>query len=233
MLHHPVSTWLRRAVVPAAAVPLLAAALAMPSLDTAPDPPPVRVVAVADTVVVPPGAVGVSAAAMEAAGLPLRRAALSFSADRLLIPVAGIGPEDLRDTFHDARSGGRVHQAIDIMAPRGTPVVAVADGRLERVRTNRLGGKVLYLVSPDRRYRFYYAHLDRYAPGIRSGLAVFQGDTLGYVGTTGNARHTPPHLHFQVLKDGGRATHSGRKMNPYTLLRQSELYDEDDGRIRG
>jgi murein DD-endopeptidase MepM/ murein hydrolase activator NlpD len=234
MLNRLAATWLRRVVVPAAAVPLLAAALAMSPADKVPAPSTVRLVAVQDTV--PPaaaGAAGISAAAMEATGLPLRRAALAFSADRLLVPVAGFGPEDLVNTFNDARSGGRVHQAIDIMAPRGTPVVAVADGRLEQVRSNRLGGKVLYLVSPDRRYRFYYAHLDAYAPGMASGVAVFQGDTLGFVGNTGNARTTAPHLHFQVLEGGGRSTHTGRKVNPYTLLRRSQLYREGEGRVRG
>lgn len=169
---------------------------------------------------------------MEAAGLPLRLAALSFSADRLLIPVAGVAPDDLVNTFDHARSGGRVHEAIDIMAPRGTPVVAVADGRIARMATNRLGGRVLYLTSPDGRYRFYYAHLDRYAPGITGGATAFQGDTLGYVGNTGNARYTAPHLHFQVLEGSGRAVHSGRKINPYSLLRHSRLYASDD-RVRG
>jgi murein DD-endopeptidase MepM/ murein hydrolase activator NlpD len=234
MLDRLTSTWPRHVLVPLAAGPVFVAALAM-TAPTAPPPPtpaPVCLVADADTTrPSAPGAAGVSAAAMEAAGLPLRRAALSFSADRLLVPVAGFGPEDLVDTFDDARSGGRVHEAIDIMAPRGTPVVAVADGQIASVRTNRLGGKVLYLTSPNGRYRFYYAHLDGYAAGITGGATVFQGDTLGFVGNTGNARYTAPHLHFQVMEGSGRAVHSGRKINPYTLLRRSHLYR--DGRSVG
>ncbi|HLT46020.1 MAG TPA: M23 family metallopeptidase [Rubricoccaceae bacterium] len=232
MLNRFAPPGLRRLAVPMAAVPLVAAALAMTPPGPAPSKTSGRLVAVGDTVrPAAPGAAGISAAAMEAAGLPLRPAALSFAPDRLLVPVAGLGPEDLVDTFAHRRSGGRVHEAIDIMAPRGTPVVAVADGRIASVRSNRLGGKVLYLVSPDGRYRFYYAHLDGYARGIASGVTVYQGDTLGYVGNTGNARATAPHLHFQVMEGGGRAVHSGRKVNPYALLRRSRLYA--DGRTRG
>ena len=226
MLNRLASAGLRRAFAPAAVLPLLAAAFAPLPVDPAPAKRDASLAVQADTVRpgAAPGAAGVSAAALEAAGLPLRRTALVFSADRLLVPVAGHGPEDLVDTFDHARSGGRVHEAIDIMAPRGTPVVAVADGRVAQVRSNRLGGKVLYLTSPDGRYRFYYAHLDGYAPGIASGVTVLQGDTLGYVGNTGNARATAPHLHFQVMEGSGRAIHSGRKVNPYPLLRRSQLY---------
>jgi murein DD-endopeptidase MepM/ murein hydrolase activator NlpD len=226
MLSRLTAVWPRHVLVPLAAAPVLVAALAVTApAAPPPTPAPVCLVAEADTIRPgAPGAAGVSAAALEAAGFPLRRTALSFSPDRLLVPVAGQGPEDLVDTFDDARSGGRVHEAIDIMAPRGTPVVAVADGRIASVRTNRLGGKVLYLTSPDGRYRFYYAHLDGYAPGVTAGMTAFQGDTLGYVGNTGNARYTAPHLHFQVLEGSGRAVHSGRKVNPYPLLRRSRLY---------
>jgi murein DD-endopeptidase MepM/ murein hydrolase activator NlpD len=181
---------------------------------------------------------GVSPAALEAAGLslgrPMRRAALSFSLERLMIPVAGITAADLADTFSARRSGGRTHRAIDIMAPRGTPVLAISDGRIVRKHHNRLGGKVLYLRSPDGRYAFYYAHLMDYAPGIAEGVTVLQGDTLGYVGNTGNARHTAPHLHFQIIEAGGRsdrAIHSGRAVNPYPLLSRSLLHR--DRRIVG
>jgi murein DD-endopeptidase MepM/ murein hydrolase activator NlpD len=233
MLNRLSSTGLRWLLAPAAVLPLLAAAFASPPPDPTPAKAEAAPVVQADTLRPrAPGAAGVSAAALAAAGLPVHRTTLSFSADRLLVPVAGYGPEDLVDTFDDARSGGRVHEAIDIMAPRGTPVVAVADGRIASVRTNRLGGKVLYLTSPDGRHRFYYAHLDGYAPGVAAGATALQGDTLGYVGNTGNARHTAPHLHFQVMEGSGRAVHSGRKINPYTLLRRSRLY-AGDGRARG
>lgn len=149
--------------------------------------------------------------------------ALSFSAERLLVPVEGIAPDDLDDTFAARRSGGRTHRAIDIMAPRGTPVLAISDGEITRVHTNRLGGKVLYLRSHGGEYDFYYAHLDAYAPGLEEGQTVRQGDVLGFVGNTGNARSTPPHLHFQVLRQSGRGR--GTPVNPYRLFQQSDLYE--------
>lgn len=236
MLTFFTAAYLRRVLVPVLALPLVAAAVAMSGVsDERPRTAfaPVQFIAHTDTIPAPslPGAAGVSAAAMDAAGFSLEPVRLSFSTDRLLIPVAGFTPSQLINTFNDARSGGRVHQAIDIMAPRGTPVVAISDGRIARKRTNRLGGKVLYVVSPDGRYRFYYAHLDGYAPGIENGVTVMQGDTLGYVGDTGNARGTPPHLHFQVIEGTSRSLHRGRKVNPYTLFRRSQLYQ--DGRTRG
>ncbi|GAB5534955.1 MAG: hypothetical protein Rubg2KO_12040 [Rubricoccaceae bacterium] len=153
----------------------------------------------------------------------------SFSASSLLVPVEGIAPEDLDDTFSARRSGGRTHRAIDIMADRGTPVLAVSDGEIVRLHSNRLGGKVLYLRSPDGTYDFYYAHLNGYAEGVEVGLQVQQGDVIGYVGNTGNARRTPPHLHFQVLKQGRRGR--GTPVNPYRLFTRSDLYDE--GTVRG
>ena len=149
-------------------------------------------------------------------------AALSFSADRLLVPVEGITPGDLDDTFTARRSGGRTHRAIDIMADRGTPVLAISDGEIVRIHTNRLGGKVLYLRSHGGDYDFYYAHLDAYAPGLEVGQTVRQGDVLGTVGNTGNARTTPPHLHFQVLRRSGRGR--GTPVNPFRLFQRSDLY---------
>lgn len=149
--------------------------------------------------------------------------ALSFSLDRLLIPVEGIEPGDLDDTFTARRSGGRRHRAIDIMAPRGTPVLAVSDGEITRIHTNRLGGKVLYLRGHGGSHDFYYAHLDAYAPGLEVGQTVRQGQVLGTVGNTGNARRTPPHLHFQVLRRSGRGR--GAPVNPFPLFQRSELHD--------
>lgn len=242
MLTSFATTWLRRVLVPLAGAPLLIAALAMTNAPSeAPEPwsAPVRVVVQADTIPAVPVSGGVSPAALEAAGVsmaPIRRTALSFSLDRLMIPVAGITRDDLMDTFTARRSGGRTHRAIDIVAPSGTPIVAISDGRIVRKHTNRLGGKVLYLRSPDGRYAFYYAHLRDYATGIEQGATVLQGDTLGYVGNTGNARHTVPHLHFQVIEAGNRSDRrlfGGQKLNPYPLLRRSQLHRSDDGRVRG
>ena len=137
----------------------------------------------------------------------------------MMIPVEGVDVGDLRDSFTAPRSGGRVHNAIDIAAPTGTPVVAVVDGTITRKHWNRLGGRTLYLRSADGRHDFYYAHLDAYESGVEIGTEVRRGDVLGTVGSTGNARG--PHLHFQVLrKDGGRGT----PVNPYDVLTQSPLY---------
>lgn len=179
----------------------------------------------------PAAAAQTSASALaDSAEVPIQTVSESrFSADALLVPVEGIEPADLDNTFNARRSGGRTHRAIDIMAPRGTPVLAVSDGEIVRVHSNRLGGKVLYLRSPDEEYDFYYAHLNDYAEGIEIGMQVRQGDVLGYVGNTGNARRTPPHLHFQVLKRSGRGR--GTPVNPYRLFTRSDLYDE--GTVRG
>jgi murein DD-endopeptidase MepM/ murein hydrolase activator NlpD len=139
----------------------------------------------------------------------------------LRIPVAGVRPEDLTDTFRDPRDSTRIHRAIDILAPVGTPVVAAAGGHIIRRHASPLGGLTVYQVGPDSAWVFYYAHLDRYADGLRPGQAVAQGDTLGFVGETGNA--PIPHLHFAVWKarPGSRRLWGGRAINPYPLLRAS------------
>lgn len=138
-----------------------------------------------------------------------------------MIPVVGIEPGDLSDSFNSPRSGGRTHRSIDISAPSGTPIVAVVDGTVTRKHWNRLGGRTLYLSSADGRHDYYYAHLDAYENGIEIGSDVRQGDVLGAVGSTGNARG--PHLHFQVLENNrsGRGT----PVNPYNLLRSADLAD--------
>ena len=125
----------------------------------------------------------------------------------------------LKDSFHAGRSGGRTHNAIDIAAPRGTPVLAIVDGRVSRKHWNALGGRTLYLTSADGTHDFYYAHLDAYEDGIEIGSTVQRGDVLGTVGSTGNAQG--PHLHFQILRKGsGRGT----PINPYEVLTESVLY---------
>jgi peptidoglycan LD-endopeptidase LytH len=137
----------------------------------------------------------------------------------LLIPVRGIRAEQLSDSYTSPRSGGRVHNAIDIMAPAGTPVVAAADGTIHRLRTGGLGGITVYQVGADGRTLYYYAHLQRYAAGIREGLPVQRGQVIAYVGDTGNAGAGNYHLHFSV----GRLTNPERwwdseNVNPYPLL---------------
>ncbi|MCH7975201.1 MAG: M23 family metallopeptidase [Bacteroidetes bacterium] len=242
------SNRLRVVLALAVCLPAFVGVAALSSAEPASSEPrfelPVYLVAQTDTIpsvgVLDPKISGISAEAMEAAGvpvdIPIEPVELAFSLNRLMVPVAGFEPEDLDDSFYARRSGGRTHQAIDIAADRGTPVVAVSDGSIIRKHTNRLGGNVLYAQSPDGRYAFYYAHLDDYAPGIEVGRTIFQGDTLGYVGNSGNARYTVAHLHFQVIETGGRRPgqlYRGRKLNPYRLFRNSNLYRTRTGLARG
>jgi peptidoglycan LD-endopeptidase LytH len=143
---------------------------------------------------------------------------------RLLIPVAGVKPSQLRDTFSEARSEGRVHDAIDIPAPRGTPVLAAADGRVVKLFQSAKGGTTVYqLASADEHFVFYYAHLDRYADGLSEGHLARRGETVGYVGDTGNAGPGNTHLHFQIYRvDDPRHFWTGENINPYPLLRAAE-----------
>lgn len=138
----------------------------------------------------------------------------------LLIPVAGISFDKLQNTFKDSRSGGRVHDAIDIMAPGGTPVIACTDGRIAKLFQSDRGGITLYQLSPDERTVYYYAHLAAYAPGIAEGNTLRRGDLVGYVGDTGNAGAGNFHLHFAVSQiDNPRDIHGGTQLNPYDLFR--------------
>ncbi len=141
------------------------------------------------------------------------------SAAGLVLPVVGIDPADLADTFGDARSEGRVHDAIDIMAARGTPVVAAAAGAVAAVHESERGGHTVYLLLPDGRTVHYYAHLDAVAPGLVEGLAVRQGGDVGTVGSTGNASPDGPHLHFAIwtIRPGG-SVWDGPAVNPFPLL---------------
>lgn len=137
----------------------------------------------------------------------------------LAIPVRGIRPEQLRDTYDAARSGGRVHNAIDIMAPAGTPVLAANDGTILKLRTGGLGGITVYQLGSDGRTLFYYAHLQRYAAGLREGLPIWKGQVIAYVGDTGNAGRGNYHLHFSVSRlEDPRRWWQGENVNPYPML---------------
>lgn len=145
--------------------------------------------------------------------------AVTVAPSGLAIPVVGKTAIDLVDTFADARGTGRVHDAIDIMAPRGTPVVAAAAGTVEKLFDSRDGGRTLYVRSPDARYSYYYAHLDGYAPGIAEGVQVTRGQRIAQVGFTGNASPEGPHLHFAIhAMAAGEPWHGGRALNPYPVL---------------
>ncbi len=124
----------------------------------------------------------------------------------MVIPVAGVRREALRDSFDGRRSGGRTHEAIDILAPRGTPVLAAVDGSVRKLFTSRAGGLTIYEFDVASRRVYYYAHLDRYRDGLAEGEPLKQGEVIGYVGTSGNAPANTPHLHFAIgmLPPGGQ-----------------------------
>jgi murein DD-endopeptidase MepM/ murein hydrolase activator NlpD len=130
--------------------------------------------------------------------------------ENVAMPVSGVRPQGLRDTWHGPRSGGRKHEGIDIFARRGTEVRSATEGIVLRVGNNSLGGRVVWVFGPGAQ-RHYYAHLDRFAE-VSAGMRVGAGTVLGYVGTTGNAAGTPPHLHYGIYQAGGA-------INPYPVLR--------------
>lgn len=140
----------------------------------------------------------------------------------LMVPVAGVPRRRLNDTFTAPRSGGRAHLALDILAKRGTRVLAADDGFILRVGENELGGRTVYLSDPERRFIYYYAHLDRWAAGLREGDRVKRGQLVGTVGTTGNAPKDVPHLHFQLMRMGTtRQWWNGEPINPIPFLRRT------------
>jgi murein DD-endopeptidase MepM/ murein hydrolase activator NlpD len=136
----------------------------------------------------------------------------------LAFPLLGIDPKKVSDTFNDPR-GGHPHEALDIMAPRGTPVMAVAQGNVAKLFTSKDGGLTVYQFDDTRTYCFYYAHLDRYAKGIQDGTLLRAGQVLGYVGSTGNASANAPHLHFTLFKLGPeKKWWQGTAINPLPLF---------------
>ena len=138
----------------------------------------------------------------------------------LAVPVAGVEQKELFDTFTQSRAGGRSHDAIDIMAPAGTPVFAAAPGTVEKLFFSDGGGGITaYIRSDDGRWMYYYAHLQRYVPGLREGQRVPRGQVIGYVGSTGNANPAGPHLHFAINRmRPGQRWWDGEAINPYPLL---------------
>ena len=135
-----------------------------------------------------------------------------------LIPVAGVKPSQLKSSFNEGRVG-HYHHAIDILAPRGTPVLAAVDGVVRKLFLSRAGGITLYEYDRAEERSYYYAHLDSYAAGIREGLAVHRGDVLGYVGTTGNAPPGTPHLHFAIdILPPTKEWWKGTPVDPYPIL---------------
>jgi murein DD-endopeptidase MepM/ murein hydrolase activator NlpD len=130
-----------------------------------------------------------------------------------------VQPAQLVDTYTQARGEGRLHDAIDIMAARGTPVLAVADGRIAKLFTSVRGGLTVYQFDREEKLAYYYAHLDRYAPGLAEGAVLKRGDLVGFVGSTGNANPAGPHLHFAVfVLSPEKHWWQGTAVNPYPLL---------------
>ena len=158
-----------------------------------------------------------AAPALDAGGAPPPPGALNS----LMIPVLGVRPGDLSDTFTDERGGGeRLHSALDIMAPEGTTIVATAPGTIERLFFSDAGGKTIYVRSSDGRTIYYYAHLKDYATGLKEGQQIRRGQRLGSVGSTGNASADAPHLHFAILRTTPDAKwwEPATAINPYPLL---------------
>ncbi len=146
--------------------------------------------------------------------------AVELTARKLTIPVSGIPPEKLVRSYDDTRSGKRQHEAIDILAPTGTPVVAVEDGTIAKLFNSKAGGLTVYQFDPGQQYSYYYAHLDRYADGIKEGDRVSRGQILGYVGTSGNAPKNTPHLHFAVYRlSPDKRWWEGTPIDHYDILR--------------
>lgn len=175
-----------------APIPPAPTAIEMPASEPATTPPP-------------------AAAPVSAAAVPV--------ANQLLIPVAGINASALKDTFNDARGAERHHEAIDILAPKGTQVFAVADGKIAKLFNSKPGGLTVYQFDTTEKFAYYYAHLDRYAADIKEGMTLKRGDLVGYVGTTGNADPQTPHLHFAMFALGPeKQWWKGSPINPYPLL---------------
>jgi peptidoglycan LD-endopeptidase LytH len=184
------------------AVPLPAQPTASPSV-AVPEPP---------VEPVPPVTVAAPPEPSTAAQAPV------LSVPGLLVPIAGIRRDQLNDTFDQARAGHK-HEAIDIMAPRGTPVLAVADGKVIKLFHSKPGGLTVYQFDTTEKLAYYYAHLDGYAPGMAEGKVLKRGDLVGYVGSTGNADPGAPHLHFAIFELGPeKQWWKGKAVNPYPLL---------------
>jgi len=138
----------------------------------------------------------------------------------LTLPVQGIKRSELHSNFDELRGSTRKHEALDILAPRNTPVLAVEDGKVARLFLSDAGGITIYQYDPSMTFVYYYAHLERYAEGLKEGAAIKRGDVIGYVGTTGNAPRNTPHLHFAIFKmTDDKKWWQGTAIDPYSVLK--------------
>ena len=143
---------------------------------------------------------------------------LDLEQHKLSLPVQGVNVGNVRNSFNEMR-GDHIHEAVDILAPRDTPVVAVEDGKIAKLFYSVRGGNTIYHFDPTETYCYYYAHLDRYAPDIREGQYIRRGQIIGYVGTSGNAPKDTPHLHFAIFKlNSDKRWWQGTPIDPYPLL---------------
>jgi len=137
----------------------------------------------------------------------------------LTLPIQGLHARDIQGTFAQGRVGGKLHEATDILAPRGTPVVAVEDGIIQKLFLSKPGGITIYEFDRVAAFSYYYAHLERYAAGLTEGMSVSRGEVIGYVGTTGNAPPQTPHLHFAIFRLGPeKRWWQGTAIDPYPVL---------------
>jgi murein DD-endopeptidase MepM/ murein hydrolase activator NlpD len=154
-----------------------------------------------------------AASASPAAALP------AMQPGKLMVPVEGMALTSIKDNFDQPRGAERHHEALDIMAPKGTKVIAAADGKVVKLFTSKPGGLTVYQFDPTEKYAYYYAHLDHYAEGLKEGADIKRGDLIGYVGATGNADPNAPHLHFAVFElTPEKQWWKGTPVNPYPLL---------------
>jgi len=138
----------------------------------------------------------------------------------LKLPVKGIKRDELRSNFDEKRGVSRRHEALDVLAPRNTPVLAVEDGTIAKLFLSKAGGNTIYEFDPTTTYAYYYAHLERYAEGLKDGAKVKRGDVIGYVGTTGNAPPDTPHLHFAIFKlTAEKRWWRGAPIDPYPVFK--------------
>lgn len=193
--------------------------------DPFPDPPaPTMVDTVGSVPVAPPVPVPISdSAQLKDTALVTAPLDLTVLGAAMDVPVQGVARKQLRDTYTEKR-GARVHEAIDIPAPRGTPVLSATDGRLLKLFNSKPGGLMVYATDKTERFILLYGHLDRYANGLTNGMTLKRGQVIGYVGTTGNAPPGTPHLHFGVLRGQPALSWSkGDPVNPYLLMVRAGL----------
>jgi murein DD-endopeptidase MepM/ murein hydrolase activator NlpD len=154
---------------------------------------------------------------------PERPPVAELASRRLRFPIDGMDLDPLKGGFDERRAGGtRAHEAVDILAPRHTPIHAVEDGTIAKLFFSKAGGRTVYQFDPSGRFCYYYAHLERYAEGLREGLAVSRSEVIGYVGTSGNAPPDTPHLHFTIFElTPARHWWQGTPVDPYLVLRET------------